>query len=230
MAKIVTAAPVATISGSIAGQVYSHNKGGPYIRNRGIPTISTTPEALAAKSRLSTEASFWSTITTIQRAAWDSYALQRPVINALGNPRHLSGFQHFTSINSRRAFNADARLLVPPIATAPAGLLTLILDADEGLGDVDLTFTPTPLGATEHLYFKAAVTNSAGITFVQNLLRLLPFSPAAQTSPFDIEAVVEARLGELIVGQTLHVEVSVYDSATGLISQPLRDDTVVTTS
>ncbi len=230
MAKFVAAAPVGTISGSIAAQTYSHNKGGPYIRNRGIPTISLTPDALAAKSRMSTEASAWGTLTGVQRAAWDSYALQRPVINALGNPRHLSGFQQFVGINARRAFNADARLTDPPITTAPNGLLTLILDGDIGLGDVDLVFTPTPLGATETLYFKAAVTNSPGITFVRNLLRLLPFSAAAQASPFDIQTQVEARLGTLIVGQTLHVEVSVYDNATGLVSQPLRDDVVITTT
>ena len=230
MAKFVAAAPVGTISGSIAAQTYSHNKGGPYIRNRGIPTISLTPEALAAKSRMSTEAATWGTLSAIDRAAWDSYALQRPVINALGNPRHLSGFQQFVGINARRAFNADARILVPPITTSPNGLLTLVLGADIGVGDVDLTYTATPLGATELLYFKAAVTNSPGITFVRNLLRLLPFSAAAQASPFSIQTVVEARLGTLIVGQTLHVEVSVYDNATGLISQPLRADTVVITT
>ncbi len=230
MAKFVAAAPVGTISGSIAAQTYSHNKGGPYIRNRGVPTISLTPEALAAKSRMSTEAAAWGTLSAIQRSAWDSYALQRPVIDALGSPRHLSGFQQFVGINARRAFNADARLLVPPITTSPNGLLTLVLTADIGAGTVALAFTPTPLGATEALYFKAAVTNSPGITFVRNLLRLLPFSPAAQVSPFDIQAVVESRLGTLVVGQTLHVEVAVYDNATGLISQPLRDDTVVVTT
>lgn len=228
MAKFVAAAPVGTISGSIAAQTYSHNKGGPYIRNRGIPTISLTPDALAAKSRMATEASAWGGITDIQRSAWDSYSLQRPVIDALGNPRHLSGFQHFVGINARRAFGGDARLLVPPITTAPNGLLSLTLNADIGTGAVELVYTGTPLGASEELYFKAAVTNSPGITFIRNLLRLLPFSAAAQASPFDIQSDVEARLGALVENQTLHVEVSVYDNATGLISQPLRDDTVVT--
>ncbi len=221
---------VAAASGSIGGTTFSHNKGGMYARNRSIPTISTTIEALAAKSRFATESSAWGDLTAAQRDSWGSFALQRPVIDTLGNPRHLSGFQQFVGINSRRALASDARLLVPPIVSAPDGLLTLVLAADIGLGDVNITYTVTPLGATEEIWLLAAVTNSPGITFVQNLYRWVMHSPAAQASPLDIETETVARIGTLTVGQTLFVSVYVYDNASGLLSQPLRDETVVVTT
>lgn len=221
---------IAAASGSVGGTVFSHNRGGAYTRNRAIPVTSTTAEALAAKSRLATASSAFADLTATQRAAWLSWSLQNPVIDALGFPRHLSAQQAYVGINARRARAEDAALNDPPIGTAPDGLLTLILDADIGLGDTDITFTPTPLGATEEIWLRAAVTNSAGIQFVQNLYKWILHSAAAQASPLDIQTEVEARLGTLIVGQTLHVEVSVYDNATGLLSRPLRDSTVVTTT
>lgn len=230
MAKMTPGPMIAAASGSIGGTVFSHNKGGMYTRNRSIPVTSTTAEALAAKSRLATEASAWGDLTAVQRAAWDSYALQRPVIDTLGNPRHLSGFQQFVGINARRARAEDVRITAPPIVSAPDGLLTLIVDGDIGLGDVDIEFTPTPLGATEEIWLRAAVTNSPGITFVQNLLRWILHSSAAQASPLDIQTEVEARLGTLVVGQTLFVQASVYDNATGLLSRPLRDEVAITTT
>ncbi len=230
MAKFTPGPTVAAVSGSIGGTVFSHNKGGMYMRNRSIPTISTTPPALAAKSRLATEASAWSGITPGERQSWDQYALQRPVIDTLGNPRHLTGFQSFVGINARRATAADVRILTPPIVTSPDGLLTLIVDGDIGLGDVDVTFTPTPLGATEEIWLRAAVTNSPGINYVSNLLRFIMHSSGAQASPLDIQTETELVLGTLVVGQTLHVEVSVYDNATGLLSTPIRDSVVITTT
>ena len=124
----------------------------------------------------------------------------------------------------------DTPITDPPIIAAADPLASLVLAADIGLGNVDVTYTPTPLGANEELWIRAAVTSSVGILFVQNLLRLVGQSAAAQASPFDIQSLVETRLGTLVVGQTLHVQISVYDNSTGLVSGPLRADTVVVTT
>lgn len=230
MAKITPGPMIAAASGSVGGTVFSHNRGGMYTRNRSIPVISTTSFALAAKSRLSTAASAFSALTAGERQAWDSFALQRPVIDTLGHPRHLTGFQQYVGINARRAQAEDVAITAPPIVAAPDGLLTLVVDGDIGLGDVDITFTPTPLGATDEIWLRAAVTNSPAINYVSNLLRFVLHSAAAQTSPLDIQTETESRLGTLVVGQTLHVEVSVYDNATGLLSTPIRDSVVITTT
>ncbi len=228
--KFTPGPAIASASGSIGGTVFSRNRGGAYTRNRAIPVTSTTSQALAAKARFATESQFWQTLTDGERGAWDSYSLQRPITDTLGFPRHLTGHQTFIAINTRRALIGDARLTAPPIVSAPTGLLTAVQDGDEGLGDVDLTFTGSPLGATEHLYMYAAITNSAGINYVQNLLKFIGVSAAAETSPYDNEAQIETRLGTLVVGTKLFVQVHVYDNATGLISLPLRSEVIITTT
>ena len=228
--KFTPGPTIAAASGSIGGTVYSRNQYGAYTRNRAIPVTSTTPEALAAKSRFTAQSQAWLALTAGQRLSWAAWALQNPVIDALGQPQVLAGNAAFIRLNSPLAFGAFATLTSPPTIAPPASLITLVLAADIGLGDVDLTYTPTPLGANVVLAIKAAVTNSTGINYVRNLLKLLPYSPLAQASPFDIQTQVEARLGTLVVGQTLHVEVYTFDSTTGLRSQPLRADTVVTTT
>ena len=230
MAKFTPGPMVAAVSGAIGGTVFSRNRGGAYTRNRAVPITSTTSFALAAKARFAAESEFWQTLTVAQRASWEAFALQRPIVDTLGFSRHLTGHQTWVGINSRRASLGDARLLVPPITSASPALTSLVLAADIGLGNVDLTYTVTPLAAADELYIRAAVTNSAGINYIQNLLRLVGSSAAAQASPFDIETLVTDRLGTLTVGQTLHVEVSVYDNLTGLLSLPIRDSAVVVTT
>ncbi len=228
--KFTPGPTIAAASGSIGGTVYSHNRGGMYTRNRSIPITSTTTFALNAKSRLATASAAWQDLTDAQRAAWLSWALQNPVTDTLGFPRHLTGHQSYVALNTRLALDSQSAISTPPIVSAPDGLLTIVQDGDEGAGDVDLTFTATPLGATEKLWMQAAVTNSAGITNVNNLYRFIGTSAAAETSPYDNEAQIETRLGTLIVGQKLHMKASVFDTATGLLSLPLATTVVITTS
>lgn len=228
--KFTPGPTIAAASGSIGGTVYSHNRGGMYTRNRSIPITSTTSFALNAKQRLATASQDWQGLSDTQRASWLQWALQNPVTDTLGFPRHLTGHQSFVGINTRLLLQVAPTLTAPPITPAPDGLLSVVVDGDIGAGDVDLTFTGTPLAAGVRLWIEAAVTNSVGINNVNNLLRFLGTSPITQVSPFDIQSLVETRLGTLIVGQKLFVRVSTFEDTTGLLSLPLVDDVVITTT
>lgn len=228
---IFTPGPVvAALSGSVGGTTASRNRGGAYFRMRAVPITSTTAEALASKTRFADASQDWQLLTTGQRNAWQEWSNANPVTNALGFPKILSGAQAYIAIAARMAALGDIAINDPPIIPAPDPLITLTQRGDIGAGSVQAEFTATPLGATEHLYIRAAITSSAGINNVQNLLRLTVRSPAVQISPFDDQTVIENRLATLVVGQTLHVEISVYDNATGLVSGPLRSDVVVTST
>lgn len=225
---IFTPGPViSAASGSVGGTVFSRNRGGSYTRMRAVPITSTTPEALAAKTRFSDASQDWQLLTEAQRLSWQEWSNANPVTNALGFPKVLSGAQAYIGIAARMAAAGDSPITSPPIISAPDPLITIAQDADIGTGAVEVVFTATPLGANEELWIRAAITSSAGINYVQNLLRLVGQSAAAQTSPFDNQSMIESRLGTLSVGQTLHVEISVYDNSTGLVSGPLRSDVVV---
>lgn len=230
MAIITPGPTVAAISGSIGGTVFSRNRGGAYIRNRAIPVDPNTQSQQNVRSILATQSQNYADLTVAQRAAWENWASQNPVVNALGNSIQLSGHQAFVQLNSRLALDVQATLTAPPIINAPTGLASVVQDGDEGVGDVDLTFTTTPLPAGVKLWIQAAVLNSAGIRYVRNRLRFIGTSAAAETSPYDDETQIETKFGALIVGQTLHVRVSTFDTATGLLSVGLEDSVVVTTS
>lgn len=221
---------VTAVSGSIGGTTFSRNRGGQYTRARAIPITSTTPEALAAKARLSTASSAWQNLTAGERTAWAFWANANPTTNTLGMSITLTGQQAFVGNHTRMALAGQTTLTEPPIIAAPLALLTIVQDGDIGIGDVDLEFTATPLGAAEYIWLLAAVTSSAGINYVQNLLRFCAVSAAAQTSPYDDQSAIENRLGTLVVGQTLHVMPRVFSSVSGLLSQPIRARVVVSTT
>ncbi len=115
----------------------------------------------------------------------------------------------------------------PPAAAAPNGLLTLVLNTDIGTGTFDVAFTATPLAADDMLQVWATVQNSAGKNYVENLMRLIVNSTAAQASPLDIETELAAKFGTLQVGQKVTVKVAVFDSVTGLLSNFLRADSLI---
>lgn len=218
MAKFLPGPVIAAASGSIGGTVFSHNKGGMYMRNRSIPTISTTEDALNAKARLSNRAQAWGGLTAAQRLAWEEWAAQNPIIDTLGQSRILSGIAAYVQLNTIIEMSGESVIASPPITAPPSPLTSLSATTDIGAGTFQLTFTPTPLAADDMLVSWVAVLNSPGINYVQNYLRLVDFSAKAQATGLDIQTEIEARLGALVVGQIVHFHCQVLDSATGLRS------------
>ena len=228
---LITPGPLAgQISGRLASTIFSHNKGGPYVRNGTIPTTSTTEYALAAKAALQAASATWQGFTAAQRLAWSSFALENPVTNRLGKSITLSGIAAHNGIFCRLTAAGLAPIAAPPIDPAPSPLLTLVQTCDRGLTTFDLVYTATPLAATHYLWIQACVNSSPAVNYVENRLRLIGISAAAQASPFDHEALLTARLGAQVDDQSVTVLVSVLDSATGLLSTPLRDTALVATT
>ena len=221
---------VGQISGRIGGSVYSHNRGGAYIRNGTIPTKSTTAYAMTAKQTLQAASMAWQSIAAASQQAWAAWAQQNPITNRLGNKSTLSGHQAYVGNYCRIIRAGGTPLTLPPIDPAPDALLTSALTLDIGAGAFQIAYTTTPTGATEHLWLNACVVSSAGISFIQNLLKTIVVTAAAQASPYDFEADLVARFGTLQVGEVITVDAMVFDNATGLLSAPLRaSGTVVST-
>lgn len=230
MAKIRTGAIVQQISGSVAGNTFSHNRFGAYIRARSIPITNTSSYALAAKAFLSTASAAWGGLTPAQQLAWRSWADNNPIIDTLGEKRILTGQMAYVQIQARVLQNGDTLLTAPPVSPSPEGLLTLGGTYDIGAGTFTLTFTPTPLGAGLSLWTRVAVVDSGGINYVRNLLKLVDKSAAALASGVDLQSAIEARFGTLAVGMYVHYQCQVYEAATGLVSQPIKTSGVVVTT
>lgn len=219
---------VAAASGSIGGTTFSHNRYGMYARNRSIPVVSTTPDALNAKARMATISQQFQSLTAAQKLAWAAWCTTNPGLNRLGQQITLSPNAAYCSLNTRLHYLGVASIVDPPLEPAPVALLTLVQVCDLGATTFDLAYTATPLAAADKLWIRSCVTDSSGINWVQNLLRLVGVSAAAQASPFDHQTLVEARFGTLQEGQTVHTQVAIVDGANGQISPALSAKTLIT--
>lgn len=230
MALITPGPMVGQISGRLASVVFSHNRGGPYARNGTIPTLVTSEAAINAKARLAAQSQGWDNLTGTQRLAWTEWARSNPVTNRLGSQVTIGGNAAYVGINTRLALAGDTILSDPPIADPPTALASITLTLDIGAGNFEVAYTATPLGATIKLWVRLVVLNNPAVNYVENLLRNLVVSAAAQASPLDIEAATLARFGTLSVGQKVVARVHTFDAATGLLSAPIQSEGLIVTT
>lgn len=88
-------------SGSVAGNTYSRNRFGAYVRARTKPVNPQSPRQTVARARVSFLAEEWSdTLTAPQRLAWETYAAAIGWTNRLGEVVHLTGFNHYVRSNA----------------------------------------------------------------------------------------------------------------------------------
>ena len=99
------------MSGSTDGIVASHNRGGTYFRNRATPTNPNSPQQAAVRAIFRQLGAAWrDTLTAAQRAAWDTYALNTPIPNALGDPINVGGLGMYQRGNVARLQAGLARV------------------------------------------------------------------------------------------------------------------------
>ena len=223
---------VGRISGRVGGHVFSHNRGGMYIRTAAVPCQPTTPYKTNAQNYFALASQAWKALTDVKRAGWKQFASENLITNRLGEPKELTANACYAQLNSRILWAQAVQIDDPPVGAAPTPLLTITLTTDLGVGTFQLAYTDTPLGASEHLWISACVMNSDAITYIKNRLKLVHVSEAAAASPLaDLDTILDDRFGTLQVGQQVVVLAAVFDSATGLLSAPLRaDSTVVETA
>lgn len=101
----------AELSGSIGGITASHNKGGAYFRSRVVPVNPATPAQGIVRQLMGTLAARWAAILSpAQRDAWDTYALNVPLLNRLGESVNVTGLNMYQRSNIPREQNGLARV------------------------------------------------------------------------------------------------------------------------
>jgi len=220
--KYLPGPTIGAARGSVGGSTYSMNRYGPYIRNRAMITVQTSTFAMSAKARLANISAAWRDEDPPTKLAWANFAAQNPITDSLGQKQILTGHAAYVGINTRLHLAGETMLILPPIVAAPTPLLTLTGTWNIGAGAFELAFTPSPIGANEHLWIRAAVTNSSGIQYVQNLMKHITVSAAAQTTLLDTQYDISLRFGTLVVGQVVTLDAMVFSDTTGLLSTPMR--------
>lgn len=108
-------------SGSVGGVTYSHNAGGMYRRARAVPVNPNSGNQLEIRNALTQLVNAWTNdLTPAQRTAWDLYAANVAVTNALGAAVFRSGQNWYIASNTPRLqANAKLGLSLPRVDDAP---------------------------------------------------------------------------------------------------------------
>jgi hypothetical protein len=215
MAIITTGGGVATISGSVGGVTFSHNRGGPYMRTRAIPTNPNSTFQQAVRGFMSQLTVLWSTVlTAAQRAQWDAYAEAVPLPNPQGEPRNVGGLGMYIRGNVPRLQSAVlARVDDGPTNHTLAAMSNpLLANASEATVNFDIAFVPTDDWANDDdgamlLYGSRAINVTrnffkgpyrfAGL--IQGNSTTPPTSPATISSPFPLVEPLALHVRAIVV-------------------------------
>ncbi len=201
--------------GSIGGQVHSRNRFGNYIRARTTPVNPRSPRQNLIRAAVAALAQQWSsTLTQLQRDAWEVYASAIVRVNKLGAQIRLTGFNMFIRSNSIRLQSADSVLLPgPTVLTLPGADPTFAATVDETAQQISVVFDNTLAWANQDagfMYVFMSIPKAAGVNFINGPFRLAgsidgdaitpPTSPTLIPAPFPVaiaqEVVVQARISE----------------------------------
>jgi len=168
--------------GKLGGNVYSRNKGGPYVRMHAVPTNPNTARQQATRNWMSWCATAWATtLTEEQRETWREWAQTHTWKNSLGQDIALTALDWYTMVNSRLLDVADTPLTTPGDLSAPDPLLTFAITIASAT-TISCAFTAAlPSGGYLVVWGSGPISPGADPNFKQ--ARLIGYSAADATTP-----------------------------------------------
>lgn len=211
-----------TQSGSVAGDTFSRNRWGQYVRRRAAPVNPASSPQGVVRARLAANAAAWRALTSAQRAGWASLGGLMARTDSIGQAYTLNGFAAYCSVNTNNVAAGNAVVSDAPALVTPSAVLTMPITLTAAAFSV--AYTPTPLAAGQRLFVYTSPQTSAGRAY-GNDLRLLQVSAAAAASPANVLAAYTARFGVPVVGNRVFVAGVVY--ASGFLSGPFMSSAIV---
>lgn len=143
MALVKYGGGITAMSGSIAGNVFSRNRSGAYVRPRTKPVNPHSIRQEDIRAILSFFAEYWhGDLTSDQRAAWEVYAAAVPMTNRLGETIYLTGYNHFIRCNTAfRTINPVAILANAPLNLDLPAKDDNLVCSEEDIAGQTFTFT-----------------------------------------------------------------------------------------
>jgi len=227
MAKIRLGQLAGEVSGALGSTVFSHNRFGTYVRLRAVPTNTTSAFTNEQRNRYIAMSRNWAVLTTKERVSWKTLAQTNPITDRLGDKRTMSAFQQFMQTNTLIDGAGGTWTKTAVVTITPAALTAFSFTAVAGVGTVDLTWTPTPIGANTCLVVDGVVSDKPGRLYIANLWKQIVITAANEASPYDITAALRARFGFLASGMTVTLRAHLINNLTGGKSGPVEATVVV---
>jgi len=123
--KYTPSALVSEFSGAQGSTVASHNRFGPYFRNRTIPVNPNTLVQQNARNNLIAASRNWKALTEAQRQGFEAAAALIVLYDALGRPYSPTGQQYYVSVaRSIYVYDPTSGLPTTPPIITPVAILT----------------------------------------------------------------------------------------------------------
>lgn len=126
---------VTDIRGSMAGNTYSRNAGGNYMRARTKPINPRSPLQVTRRANLAHLTQFWSgSLTEQERTDWRAYADATNWTNRLGEAISINGLAAFVRLNTFLLMLRAEMRREAPTAVGHAGGVTIVFTAENDTG------------------------------------------------------------------------------------------------
>jgi len=230
MALIKFGGGITEMRGSMAGNVYSRNKSGAYIRARTKPTNPNTALQQTVRSSLAQLTTRWAqTLTAGQRTAWNLYGANVVMTNKLGESINLSGFNHYIRSNTWfKMVGAPSVDDGPVIFELPEADVAFAITASEATQEITYTYNDALDWANEtggYLQLFQGAPQNAQRNFFNGPWRSNSMVSGVTGSP---PAGPKVQAVEFAIAEGQHIWCySRIIRADGRLSQPFRDDVLV---
>lgn len=168
MAQIKLGLALTDIKGKVGGSVFSSNKNGKYFRNNSVGGGRNSAIWDSKKTILGSVAQRWRKLSHGQREAWNLAATQIPKTNKVGDVVYWSGFNYFSSINSKRLNLGGNFTTLPPE-----------LESFPDIEDFEVNFLDYPQFVPRSSFAAAKVKSND----IRSFLSLNNFTPPAIGEP-----------------------------------------------
>lgn len=197
MAKIKMAHIISEARGKIGGTVFSRNTYGAYIRTKVTPINPSSTYQQGVRTFMSECSQAWRSLSDDQRRSFNLGTVNWNNTDIFGDQNKLSGFNLFMKLNRNLLEIGEAKITTCPVPDAIVNFTSLSVVADTTGGTMDITWTPTPTPANQHVIVYMTPPISAGVDFVKSEYRKVLIWPAAVASPQNIGGMYIPRFGAL---------------------------------
>ena len=232
MALFKGSAAVGAISGKAGGSVFSHNKGGAYLKVFTVPTNPNTAKQQAVRTDFATLVASWKNLTAAQQQLWTDIAPQYPYVNRVGDTKTYTGQMLYIKLNQNLKVVGATILTTPRVPGTFTAIvtssLTMVLTAGV-LTTADAVNDVIGL-ATESLIWTITTSQSGGITKPGNgAFKIVEIvTDASVSATTDIIVTYQALYGDPKLGSKIFARCAIINELTGQRLEIGQEEATVT--
>lgn len=211
------------LRGKVAGNVFSRNTYGAYVRQKVTPVNPNTQYQQIVRGRLRDIAQrYQAELTDGQRQSWAEYARNNPIKDVFGDTIYLTAIAMYQHINQLAIMSGASYYDDPPKDNTPAGeFLSASISLKEAGPLVTVTYTILSAPINWKLLIYGIYPLNEGQLYFPGKFKFLGPSGPAPASPLDITSAWTPRLGSPLEDMIGAARLIVLNTDSIKISQPI---------